>query len=158
MGEAMEQLNDITAYLAERYPHKSELSKARLTKLVYLADWQSVKQSGNQLTDIRWYFHNFGPYVDDVVNAARNDPRLSVVKTRNAYGDLKEQIQYVGSGSEGRSLSEHARSCLNTVITETQNLYWNGFIKYVYDTPPVALSSRYTFLNLNNFAESRRPE
>jgi len=34
----MKKLANIIAYLSSNYPHKNELSKARLTKLVYLAD------------------------------------------------------------------------------------------------------------------------
>ena len=35
----MAKLVDVVGYLCEHYPHKAELSKARLTKMVYLADW-----------------------------------------------------------------------------------------------------------------------
>lgn len=147
----MDKLQDIVAYLAENYPHKSELSKARITKLVYLADWQAVKSNRFQITNIKWYFHNFGPYVDDVIEAARNDDRTQVFFTQNAYGDSKEQVRYVGSGNEGRNLSEITKAYLDTVIEETRKLYWKDFIKHVYGTPPVAQSQRYRFLDLQSF-------
>jgi hypothetical protein len=38
----MAELKDIIAYYCKQYPHKAELSKARLTKMVYLADWKSA--------------------------------------------------------------------------------------------------------------------
>lgn len=147
----MDKLEDIVAYLAENYPHKSELSKARITKLVYLADWQAVKFGRDQITNINWYFHNFGPYVEDVVDAARRNDRTRVIMTQNAYGDLKEQVQYIGPGGEFRSLSDYTKFCLDTVIGNTRSLYWHDFIKHVYATPPVAKSQRYRFLDLKSF-------
>jgi hypothetical protein len=44
----MATLGDVMAYLCEHYPHKDDLSKARLTKLVYLADWKSAIERGNR--------------------------------------------------------------------------------------------------------------
>ena len=64
----MARIKNVTAYLCAKYPHKDELSKARVTKLVYLADWKSAQQNQKQLTKIDWYFHNYGPYVDAVVD------------------------------------------------------------------------------------------
>ena len=78
MARAM--LRDVVAYLCSHYPHREELSKARLTKMVYLADWKSALQRGSQLTEIKWQFNHYGPYVDDVVNSVRNDPEFEIVQ------------------------------------------------------------------------------
>ncbi len=51
----MAALKDIIAYYCDRYPHKEELSKARLTKMVYLADWKSAIVHGKQISDIKWF-------------------------------------------------------------------------------------------------------
>lgn len=147
----MSKTSDVVVYLAENYPHKSELSKARLTKMVFLADWDSVKSNGAQITPIRWYFHNFGPYVDDVVDAAKKDPRLNVKLTQNAYGDVKEEIVFVGSNDAQYDLSEYEKKILDQVITSTQRMYWKAFIEHVYDTDPVKKSSRYSYLDLESF-------
>ncbi|OAN73889.1 hypothetical protein A8B81_07240 [Sulfitobacter pontiacus] len=147
----MSSIADIVAYIAEHYPHKSELSKARLTKMVYLADWQAVKQTGKQLTPIRWYFHNFGPYVDDVVNAAREDSRLKVQLTRNAYGDFKEEIKFSSMPNIATSLTKEETKIIDSVMSETQTMYWKKFIEHVYDTTPVKKSQRYSYLKLEEF-------
>jgi len=73
----MSKLSTVLRFLCEKYPLKNELSNARLTKMVYLADWRSALMYGNQITDIEWYFDNFGPYVHDVVNTARTDDYCS---------------------------------------------------------------------------------
>ena len=145
------KISDVAAYIAEKYPHKHELSKARLTKLVYLADWNHVEAHGRQITAIRWYFHNFGPYVDDVADAAKRDGRLKSIFTKNYFGDLKQQFLYVGRGGEGASLKKSEKAAIDSAISETQTMYWDAFIKYVYKTAPIRKSERYTYLDLIQF-------
>ena len=48
----MDNVKDIVAYICCKYPYSSELSNARLTKLVYLADWMSAVANDEQVTDI----------------------------------------------------------------------------------------------------------
>ena len=74
----MTKLQNIVAYLCSMYPHKSELSNARLTKLVYLAHWFSALLDGRPMTNIEWLFNHYGPYVDDVVDSVRNTQYFSL--------------------------------------------------------------------------------
>jgi len=149
------KIEDIVLYICKKYPLPEELSKARLTKLVYLADWKSCEQTGKQLSNIKWYFHNFGPYVDDVVNAARRSDHLRVIETENFYGDPKELISAAKDAPFPR-MEKAEIEVLDSVIEETRRLYWNDFIRHVYDTPPIAQSNRHTYLNLENFAKQAR--
>jgi hypothetical protein len=52
----MSKLADVIAYLCVNYPYKHELSKARLTKLVYLSDWMSAQELGEQITKYKVVF------------------------------------------------------------------------------------------------------
>lgn len=142
---------DLLVYFCIKYPLPHELSKARLTKMVYLADWESCLRSGKQLTDIRWYFHNFGPYVDDVLNAAERSEFLEVVRTENFYGDAKQIIRARPNAHAPHS-DRDVQSILDDVMQKTKRLYWADFIRYVYATPPIAQSTRYTELDLQRFA------
>ena len=148
----MASISDVTAYLCANYPHKSELSKTRVTKLVYLADWQAANDLGRQLTDIDWYFHNYGPNVDDVMDVVMSDPRFEVSKTTNFYGDMKLQVALTEDGPLNLKLSEKERAVLDTVIEKTSPMYWNSFIKHVYRTKPIADSDRYSALDLVSIA------
>ncbi|WP_108485587.1 Panacea domain-containing protein [Oceaniglobus ichthyenteri] len=148
----MAEIADIAAYFCENYPHKSELSKTRLTKLVYLADWEFAKMEGRQMTPIRWYFHNFGPYVDDVIESVSSDSRFVVKEVKNAYGDSKLEIHLRNVDRPAYKLADREIEVLNDVISRTSTMYWNAFIKHVYETPPIANSDRYNYLDLNNFA------
>src|SRR5687767_14879894 len=91
----MDKLTSVMAYFCARYPHKDELSKARLTKMVYLADWRMALEHGDQITDIQWIFNHYGPYVHDVEDRAKESPLFKVRSTVNAYGSPAEIIQLV---------------------------------------------------------------
>lgn len=149
----MSIISDVAAYLCRRYPHKSELSKTRLTKLVYLVDWEAAKHLGHQITDIKWYYHNFGPYVDDVLDAVKSDDRFEVVSTQNFYGDQKLEIKLRDEAEPKVALSPAQIEILESVIESTSSMYWNSFIKHVYSTDPIAKSDRYRHLDLLEFAK-----
>ncbi|MBB6135556.1 hypothetical protein HD842_003723 [Massilia aurea] len=144
-------IDDILLYICLRYPRPQELSKARLTKMVYLADWNSCVRNGRQLTSINWYFNNFGPYVEDVVEAAKRSPMLDVMETENFYGDPKQVIRVRPDAILPR-LDRPTQEILEYIIDETKGLYWSDFIRYVYATKPIAESTRYSKLDLEKFA------
>lgn len=144
----MNTLNNLIRYICAVYPHSHELSNARLTKLIYLADWESIKATGNQVTDIYWYFDNYGPFVHNVYEVANEDPEIEIVKTQTIYGTPKVMFRYEGDIPD---IDSNLKKILDSVIENTKNLYWNDFIKYVYSTPPIEGSNRYTFLKLNDF-------
>jgi len=69
---------DVIRYIINEYPHKDELSKARLNKMIYLADWKSAIDKGNLITDINWLFNHYGPYVKEIENLIANDDRFDM--------------------------------------------------------------------------------
>jgi len=148
----MAHLKDVIAYICEKYPHKNELSKARLTKLVYLADWRSAITRAKQLTPITWTFNHFGPYIDDVVTLARSDPDFDVVKGSTIYGDEKEVIR-LRSSIPCTSLTAEDRTILDFVIQSTQSKFWDAFIRLVYSTYPILSQPRFTNLDLVKLAQ-----
>lgn len=148
----MNKLQNIVAYLCSKYPHKSELSKARLTKLVYLADWFSSLVYGKPMTDIEWVFNHYGPYVDDVVDSIRNTQNFSLEIEQNGYGATKHVISFHGDKNE-INLSTEECEILDVVIDKTKTLYFNDFIDYVYSTYPVKSQERYSTLNLKSLAK-----
>ncbi|WP_144765949.1 Panacea domain-containing protein [Curtobacterium sp. 9128] len=158
-----QHLADIVAYLCARYPHKSELSNARLTKLVYLADWRSVQDSGRQITDIDWVFNHYGPWVPDVVNVADHDSRFGVETGVNAYGSPRKTIVLKPEAARDAANRVDVRTAtiLDLVIAETRGMYFNPFIRYVYATLPVRITAKGSFLPLadirNEHPESQVP-
>ncbi|NNH67522.1 Panacea domain-containing protein [Rhizobium laguerreae] len=151
----MATVRDAVAYLVANYPHKDELSKARVTKMVYLADWKAAIDHGRQITDIKWRFHHFGPYVDDVYRAAVDDPALHVKQEVNVYGNLKERIELVDPKTTVR-LHDWEKTIFNHVISETKPMHWDGFIKLVYSTYPILSGVRGAPLDLIASARAYR--
>lgn len=151
----MTLLQAILRYLCQQYPHKAELSKARLTKMVYLADWEYARQWRRQITDITWQFDHFGPYVSDVVQAAESDVYLRLEQTTNMYGSPKTLIQYVGPPMLPQMPAD-VKQILDDVIAETAPLTFRPFIQHVYGTYPIRTADRYTALDLVHAAEVER--
>lgn len=152
----MATVRDAVAYLIANYPHKDELSKARLTKMVYLADWKAALDHGKQITDIDWRFHHFGPYVDDVYRVAQEDPAFSVKSERNFYGNLKERIELINPPQTLVDLHQWEKDILMHVINQTKPLNWDSFIKLVYSTYPILSGTRGGKLNLIEAARAYR--
>ncbi|WP_246684422.1 Panacea domain-containing protein [Mesorhizobium sp. M5C.F.Ca.ET.164.01.1.1] len=142
-------------YLVRNYPHKHELSKARLTKMIYLADWKSAIEHQRQMTGIEWQFNHFGPYVDDVHNLALEDSAFSVKSEQNMFGKPKETIVLADRLADDRVSNEEA-AILDHVIEQTKRLTWDAFIKLVYSTYPVLTGSRGSRLDLVKSAEAYR--
>jgi hypothetical protein len=147
----MATLGDVMAYLGEHYPHKHELSKARLAKLIYLADWKSAIEHGEQMTDIVWFYNYYGPYVESIAEEAEGDPAFKVRGTHNLYGDPKELVELVRS-REYSSLTEDDKRILDSVIASTARMNWNEFIRLVYSTYPMVTQDRFSNLDLVELA------
>lgn len=142
-------VKDVMLYFCRNYPHKSELSKARLTKMVYLADWRSSILRDRQLTDIRWEFHNYGPYVDDIKKIAIADDDFTLEHGWNLHGSRKTTI-YLNEDSTAQldSLTSKDIEILDHVIEKTRRLSFDGFVQLVYSTYPIMTQPRYQYLNL----------
>lgn len=143
----MPELRDVAGYLCRNYPHKSELSKARLTKLVYLADWKSAIDRNQQMTSIKWLFNRFGPYVDDIVQIATQDDAFTLRQDRTMFGNKKETIALTNPFDE-RSLTEADRHILDHVIEQTRKLSFDAFIQLVYSTYPILTGAQGSDLDL----------
>jgi hypothetical protein len=149
----MDKLESIIAYLCCNYPHQQELSKARLTKLVYLADWFFSLVKQKQMTHISWIFNHFGPYVDDVINAVLNNPMLfNIQHTNTRFGTDKLLISCTGS-CDNINLHNDEIEILNFVINKTKDMYFDKFIDYIYSTYPIAAEQRYATLDLVSLAQ-----
>lgn len=147
----MSKLKDALAYILKNYPSSmaDELSNARVTKMLYLADWKQAITNRAQITPINWYFDNYGPFVYDVKNEAEGDKELfDVVDTVNFFGTPKVMLKLKDKNYEPEELTDNEMTALNHVINETKILGWNSFIKLVYSTYPITSSNRYSFLNL----------
>lgn len=154
----MAELNKVIRYFAFHYPYKNELSKTRMTKMVYLADWFSAQKYGSQLTEIKWFFDDYGPYVRDVYEVAKKDNKLTIKEEMSTYNFPKQVIALkkdTESALDLGELSSRDRAILEEVIEETKSLNFSEFVEFVYDTYPIKNEKKYTFLDLVRFAEQQ---
>jgi len=145
-------LRDIVAYVGGNYPYKDELSNARVTKMIYLADWRSAITRGEQLTDLEWEFSHYGPYVKDVKQVAETDSAFEVVPTKNLYGGQKDLIQ-VADDITYPSVTEDEKELLDYVISSSASKNWDDFVKLVYSTYPIVTQDRFSSLDLVELAK-----
>lgn len=147
------ELGAVVSRVLELYPrgHAGDLSNARVTKLIYLTDWLSAISTKRQVTSIRWYFDNYGPYVDDVKKAVTDNPRnFDIRQTETPFGNRKTQFVLKKPVSPG--VEHRTNELIKAAIEKTHKLPWGQFIKLVYSTYPVAASEQYTFLDLPTLA------
>lgn len=149
----MAELKDILAYLLVNYPHKSELSNARVTKMIYLADWRHAIEHHRQVSEISWYFDNYGPFVKDVAETVQKYPGLfESFYTTNLYGKIKMVLKIRDEHYQSSTLTDIEKASLDHVIDVVKKLNWNDFIKLVYSTYPIIRSERHSYINLLDMA------
>ena len=152
----MALVKDLLYYIVSNYPNPSHLSKARTTKLVYLSDWKHSIEYNRQITDIKWYFNNHGPFVWDVIETAEQYPELfEIEETENYHGEPKTLIG-VNSRSYDPDLDQSERNTADQVINATCDLQWDSFVNLVYSTYPVVTTDQYEDLNLPELAGEYR--
>lgn len=153
-------LKDVMAFLLERYPTDlaHELSNARVTKMVYLADWHYAINHKKQITNIDWYFDTYGPFVKDIEKTAHKHNEIFIIDFgNNRYGRPKKTLSLRNSDQQ-TELDPKVKESLKHVIRITKQLYWDGFIKIVYSSYPVKVSEKYSYLDLPKLAKAFRAE
>jgi uncharacterized phage-associated protein len=151
----MATVRDVAAYLCKHSP--GGLSKARLTKLVYLADWKAVVERGRPVTDIAWFFNNYGPYVPAVVDAAKRDSAFKVEAKDTVYGNSMDLISLKHPDVVAcESVNAEDIRILDEVLAVTKDLNFTEFIEFVYGTYPIVSQQRYTQLDLVRLAHDYR--
>jgi hypothetical protein len=148
---------DVATYILEKYPMPDELSNARLTKIIYLSDWRYVLTNGNQITTIKWYYDNHGPFVWDIKDELQfHFEYIAIKETTNIFGtqkcifELKRKYPY--------NLSDEEKKTINFVIEKTKKKNWTDFIRIVYGTYPIINSDKYSSLNLIELAKQKKHE
>lgn len=147
-------LEKVMAYICSKYPYEDELADARLTKMVFLTDWFHSVLTGTQITDIKWLFNHYGPYVTDVLNTAKTSNAFQLKEKQTYYGSNKTVINYIGN--ESIELDNVTKKIIDRIIEKTKSMYFNDFIQYVYSTYPVKSNDKYAILDLPKIAESYR--
>ncbi len=146
-------IKDLVYFVIKNYPYKGELSKARLTKIIFLMDWKSSIDYWTQITSINWYFDSYWPYVKDVVRVADSNPNLfKKIDTINLYFNSTTIIR-INDNSYDPVIQNEIKVVYNFIVDKTKMLNFNDFINFVYSTYPIQISSRYSYLDLPQLAQ-----
>lgn len=144
----MDKLKEIIAYILKKYPHKEEMSNARVTKIIYLSDWHQAIKFNRQITQINWKFDNYGPYVHDVSETVKKyNDFFNIIGTHNIFGG-KKIIFTLKNGNYIPHISQEEQESLDYIISATAHLTWDEFIRVVYSTYPIMTTERYSYINL----------
>lgn len=149
----MDKLKEILAYIIKSYPNKDDLSNARLTKMIYLSDWRHVLTYNKQISNISWYFDNYGPYVKDILKTVEKCNFFTRRETTNTFGESKTLIGLKDVNYEV-NISTEEKSSIDYIKNVTQELNWTDFIKLVYSTYPIISTNRYNYFNLVEKAQA----
>jgi hypothetical protein len=149
----MATLRDAMAYACHVYP-ASDLSKAKLAKILYLADWKSALEGAPQITPVRWKFNHYGPYVTDVVDTARLSDGFSLVNDWTPFGNRRTVIKY--EGKNFGDLTDQQKLVIEEIVRTVAPLNFDAFLQLVYSTYPIVTSDRGSELDLSSLAREYR--
>jgi hypothetical protein len=140
-------------YITSSFLSQYKLSKARLVKMLYLADWKNCLIEQKQITDVKWYYNHFGPYVMELQTKIENSRyfKIESIMENEVHKDfITSNVIEIGKVFE--KINPKEKEILNFVIENTKNLNWKDFIKLVYSTYPIMKQPRYTYLDLPSLA------
>lgn len=133
------ELRTLLAHIVSEYRsiHSSGgLGKTRLIKLAYLCEVFYARGNGKRLTDTRWVFHLYGPYVfgyDDLI--AR--PPFSV-ESEELPGDREIDRVTLENESEIGPIDFDLSQIVRRVVKDFGSLRLNELLDYVYfETEPM---------------------
>eukprot|EP01107_Rhizomastix_libera_P007663 TRINITY_DN22683_c0_g1_i1.p1 TRINITY_DN22683_c0_g1~~TRINITY_DN22683_c0_g1_i1.p1 ORF type:complete len:165 (+),score=3.87 TRINITY_DN22683_c0_g1_i1:254-748(+) len=152
----MINLLDLVRYILLAYPYPDELSKARLNKMIYLIDWKSAIENSVQITNIKWVYNHYGPYVVNIAEQIKQDKRFEIKETFNSFGSEKHIIRLVND-TGFTELDSKVKAIVDFIIEKTKRLGWGGFIDLVYSTYPIISSEKGEDLNLVELAKEYAP-
>ncbi len=118
------------------------LSKARLAKMVYLADWYACLETGEQLTDLEWYYDHYGPYLSKIFDIAKSDARFETFRAGRA------DIIRLKDNSGVIKLDQTQTSIVDRVRGASSAKQFREFLKLIYGTYPIRTVDQYSRLNL----------
>ena len=109
------EVKDVVAYLTKKYAGPEVLSESRLKYLVYLADWKSTIERGQQITQLQWAYGRWGLHVPEPVLQARELVGLNPLYGQNPFGRLLDKIPFV-IPKKYPTLTEEDRHILDFVV------------------------------------------
>lgn len=121
------------------YETKGHITKTQLVKFLYLADLYSVKWTGQQLTELDWYYYRHGPWHEDI------DAALGRMNGKEILQDSQGDAVLIRLGPKAGSVEELTLPTSLKLILENIRREWAGaspdrlkqLLEYIYSTAPM---------------------
>jgi len=119
------------------YGTKGYITKKQLIKFLYLTDLYSVKWTGKQLTDLDWYYDQFGLW-NEGINAALNQ-----MNGKEIIQELQENTTYIKPINEAAQVDDLQIPLSIKFVLDNIRREWAGagklnqLLEYVYSTAPM---------------------
>lgn len=142
------KLKDLIVYMLSQYPCPEDLSNSRLTKLIFLVDWKSCLVAGRRVSEIDWYFDNYGPYVEDIIELVRLDSDFEIRPVKERSGAIKSVVSLSKGFHDVVGLDEVSKVCVKFVIDLTLDKGYDEFVALIYSLYPVVTCPKYSRVDL----------
>ncbi|MDJ0616068.1 MAG: DUF4065 domain-containing protein [Calothrix sp. MO_192.B10] len=121
------------------YATKGYITKTQLIKFLYLADLYAVKWTGNQLTELDWYYYNFGPWHEDI------DAALDKMNGKEISIETEGGTTLVKLGTKAENIDDLPLATSQKLVLDNIRREWAGsgqgkmtqLLNYVYNTAPM---------------------
>lgn len=152
----MNTVVDIVFELIRKYPHKEYCSRARIQRLVFLADWWMLLHRQRRLIDLNWVFDNRrGPVnVELVATIERATSIFAYQDEINIETGRVRRLFRIVNEKYTPNLDADAADAIDTVVSVTQEMPWVEFNSFVHSTYPLMNGQRNSVLDMKNLVEA----
>jgi hypothetical protein len=137
------ELKELMKLILKRY---GGLYNFALTKLVYLIDLESVRRTGEQITNINWRKGFYGPFVQDIINCAEKNRNDFEVTYKEGFNGEKKLINLKTPAT--LKLEANIEALIDEVKNNAPNPNSSSFRDYIYETIPMKICWSGSELNI----------
>jgi len=145
--------------LREAKRDRRSVGRTKLVKLLYLIDYECYRLTGAVATEAPWRFWHYGPYCEEIVQAAESTPGIEFQEKEA----ISEDREFVGYDVETWGDTLHALPPLVRNVTLAVYREWGSadlaqILDYVYyETEPMIHARRGEYLDFSTIVASRPP-
>src|SRR5437016_2046284 len=154
-------VQDIAFYLLNRaYSERVGVGTTKLVKLFYLIDHEFYRWHRRTLTETAWRFHHFGPYCEELVEAAGSALGIQAEPvTEFAEGKFFRGYRVTEARPEvGRDWPAPVRGIVDSVFHRWAPVELPLLLDYVYfETQPMLHATRFALLDFSVIPNPKEP-
>ena len=133
---ATRRLRGAIQLVARTYPDGA-LTMGRLAKILFLADWYAVRDTGSSVTELQWLFDERGPSAQELEAIVADVTRFRIVVSENRYGHLAHIIEAIDA-LDVIAMPYNVWSAIGKAVNLAATAPWPVFLATVLETPPLA--------------------